>query len=329
MDWIKAKYDRVLLGFCGVAALAVGGLLLMNTLGWKKQFPALNNAAGNRSDFGTTDSGKRVESALTQLKAEAKVSAPKIGDRDISLFTSAPVVKKAGESDPIAILDPKSKQVREGIDNAWLYYNDLDLRRVDIADLDSDGDHFSNKDEFAAKTNPRDANSHPSTADKIVFKELVEEKLSIRLNAVSGPNEITFRVTAATPEASYTTKFLGAGGKIQATKGGEDRFVVTKIDTSSPGKEFAVLDDIKSGKKGITAAFKADVDFPTYRAKLAFNLGTEEVKEVSVGDEVSFAADAEQKYTVKEITPSEVVVEFAPAGKTEKETKHIKIATPP
>ena len=329
MDWIKAKYDRVLLGFCGVAALAVGGLLLMNTLGWKKQFAALSGEAGNRSDFGTSDSGKRVESALTQLKAEAKISAPKIGERDISLFASAPVVKKAGETDPIAILDPKSKQVREGIDNAWLYYNELDLRRVDIADLDSDNDHFSNKDEFLAKTDPRDANSHPSTADKIVFKELVEEKLSVRLNAVSGPNEITFRVTTAAADQSYTTKFLGAGGKIQSAKGGEDRFVIAKIDTTTPGKEFAVLDDTKTGKKGITAAFKADVDFPTYRAKLAFNLGTEEVKEVSVGDEVSFAADPEQKYSVKEITPAEVVLEYSPAGKSEKETKHIKIATPP
>lgn len=331
MEWIKAKYDRLLLGFCGLVALIIGGLLLMNAVGWKSRFPKPSDSAGNRANFGASDSGTAVEKALVRLKAPAVVEAPLKDGIPISLLSSAPVIKVAGDATPIPVQDPNAKQIRPPVANRWLFENGLDLRQVNILEVDSDGDKFSNLEEYTAepKTNPRDAASHPPVSAKIQYRELVEEPLSLKFNNYSSPTEITFRVTGADATAAYTTKFLGPGGKIQTTKGGEDRFVVTKIDGSVLGKETATLDDLKTGEKNITILLRDEKKFPTYRAKLVSTLGKEEEKVVIKGEEFSFEVDPEQKYTVKDITPTETTLEFTPKGGTEKKTLTIKIPPPP
>jgi hypothetical protein len=331
MEWIKAKYDRLLLGFCGLVALIVGGLLLMNAVSWKKQFSSTTAGAGDRENFGTTDAGAVIDSALTRLKTVAQVTPPLFNGIPVSLFTSAPVMKVAGDPNPIPILDPNSKQIRPPVPNRWLYENNLDLRQVNILEVDTDNDRFSNLEEFTAdpKTNPQDATSHPPVWVKIQFRELVQENFSLKFNAFTSPTEITFRVTPSNAADAYTTKFLGPGGKIQSTKGGEDRFVITKIDASVAGKEVAILDDLKTGAKNIAILFREEKNFPTNRAKLVCTLGKEEEKIVNKGDEFYFEVDPDQKYTVKEITPTEVVLEFTPNGATEKKEFRIKILPPP
>ncbi len=63
----------------------------------------------------------------------------------------------------IDIYDPKAESLHNGVPNAWFISNNISdaLGRADGLSLDSDGDGFSNKEEFDAKTIPSDPNSLP------------------------------------------------------------------------------------------------------------------------------------------------------------------------
>ena len=332
MDWIKAKYDRVLLGLFALIALLVGGLLLMKTLGWKSQFPKAQAAAAERNDFGTDNAGHKIADALARLKEPATIKVPVFNGVPISLFTSAPVMKKVGEPDPIQVYRD-DKLIRPPVSNKWLYDNGLELRRVDIIDVDTDGDHFTNREEFEAKpqTNPRDAKSRPPVYAKIQYKECVKTPLSVKFNTFVNDKELTFRLTGATPETAWNTKLgeLVAGGEFAAEKNGtEKRFKLDKVDASAgEGKEIAELTDLKSGEH-FKVKIKETADRPALSAKLSCALGKEEEKVVTKGEEFSFEVDADQKYTVKNITETEVTLEFTLTGTTEKKSIVIKIPNP-
>ena len=72
MEWIKAKYDRLLLGLFGIIALLVGILLVSKVLGFKDNFPKRGEMV-EKSNFGTDESGKKLEAAKALLTAEVKV----------------------------------------------------------------------------------------------------------------------------------------------------------------------------------------------------------------------------------------------------------------
>jgi hypothetical protein len=333
MDWIKAKYDRFLLGLCGLIALIIGGLLLIKSVGWKSANLTAESqavAAKKGKETAPTNSAEAVAAAVTRLKSVAKINPPMDDDFPRSLFSSAPVIKMAGKKDAQKLFGPGAEPIRPPVDNKWLYVNNLDLRQVNILDKDDDGDKFTNLEEYNAdpKTNPRDAASHPPVSAKIQYKELIQDPLTLKFNNFSSATEVTFRVIGATPETAFTTKFLNAGDKIQFPKGGDDRFVLDKIDASVAGKEKVSVTDLKSGRKA-DILVKGEEQFPTNRAKLVCTLGKEEEKVVSKGDEVTFEADPEQSYSVKDITPTEVTMEYTPKGTSEKKKLVLKIPTPP
>ena len=328
MEWIKAKYDRLLLGFCGLIALVIGGWLLLSVLSWKKQFP--NRPAPElREEFGTLDAGQKVSDALAALKAPALVKEKQHNSVRISLFSSAPILKLVGESEPIPILDPKAKLVRPPVDNVWLYNNGLEIRRTDILNEDTDGDKFSNLEEFNAnpKTNPKDATNHPPIYAKIYYKECVQDPLTFKFNTYVGPTDLSFRRTEPADKA-FNTRDLAVGKTFPEEKDGkEPRFQLDKVD-GTEGQEAATLTDLKTKEK-ITVKIRESFARPILRAKLVCNHGKEEEKIVNVGEPVTFEADPDQVYDVIKITLEEVTLEFTPKGKDKKEQIVIKILPPP
>src|SRR5262245_18296894 len=105
MEWIKAKYDRLLLGVLGAIALIVGGWLVMKVMGFKSTNFPQRGEPSIKTDFGTTDAVKKLEAANTRLAEPAHVKAPLFASVPISLFTSAPVLKTSDQK-VVAILDP-------------------------------------------------------------------------------------------------------------------------------------------------------------------------------------------------------------------------------
>ncbi len=328
MEWIKAKYDRLLLGICGVIAVATGGLLLMKVLGFKGEFPN-RPVAELKEDFGTTKAGDQIKDALKALKEEATVKPPVKDGVPISLLSSVPIIRKAGETENLEILPENSPPVRPPVSNRWLYDNGLDIRRVDILDVDTDGDKFTNLEEYNAdpKTNPRDATDHPPIYAKIYYQECLKDPLTIRFNTYVSDTELTFRRTEPADKA-FNTQFLKVGDSFPEERGGmEMRFRIDKTEGPDNAK-IATVTDLKT-KEVIQVKIKETFERPNLSAKVTCNHGTPEEKVVKKGESFSFEAEPDVSYTVTELTTEELTLEFTPKGATEKKTLTLKIVPPP
>ncbi len=328
MEWIKAKYDRLLLGFFGIIALLVGGLLVSKVMGFKSANFKSRPDVVEKNDFGTDAAGTRLEAAKALLSAEAKVTPPKFKSIDISLFASFPVLKTA-DGKLVNVLDPTAEPVRPPIANDWLYINDLDITRTDIADIDTDGDYFTNAEEFKGKSNPRDKESMPPYSDKVTYTECVKDPFTLKFTIDGGDTEITIRRTE--PAATAFNSMVAVGGAFPAERGAaEMRFKLTKVDrTVKP--PVAILDDLSTKDKveEIKLELAVAKEMPARRAKMVCTLGTPEEKIVSEGEEFSFEVRPEFKFTMGIITDEEVTFEFTPPGETGKKTITLKILTPP
>jgi hypothetical protein len=69
---------------------------------------------------------------------------------------------------------------------AWFKKHHLDLNDPKMLDADTDGDGFSNRDEFLADSDPHDANSMPGIHKTIRLKEFSEVRLPLIVESVDG-----------------------------------------------------------------------------------------------------------------------------------------------
>jgi hypothetical protein len=238
-------------------------------------------------------------------------------------------VIKNDKQEVIPILDPKAKKVREPIDNRWLYDHDLNMQDANIATADTDGDGYTNTEEFLANTDPKDKNSNPGLQTKIEYKEVVKDPMTIKFNTYLDDKDMTFRRTEPADKA-FNTEHIKVGDTFPSEKAGVPRFKVTKILPPKEGKQHvAVLEDLLLKGTPIEVEIRHTFEMPSRRAKLVCKLGKEEEKVVSEAEEFYFAAEPDLKFTVKSITDEEVTLEFTPKGKTEKSSKTFKIPPPP
>ncbi len=97
----------------------------------------------------------------------------------------------------IDIYDPKAESLHNGVPNAWFISNGIAdaLGRADGLTLDSDGDGFSNQEEFAAKTSPADPNNLPPLIEagkpnhKLVVVSTSEDKAVIEVEGMLAYDE--------------------------------------------------------------------------------------------------------------------------------------------
>ena len=322
MDWIKAKYDRLLLGVFGVVAVATGGLLISKVLGFSSQFPAEEDVRPN-ANFGTDDTAARVDAAITRLTEPAAIKSPVVKGKPVSLFVSAPVLKTV-DGDVIPILDAGAKQVRPPIDNEWLYRYSLDLTRTDIAEVDTDGDGFSNAEEFVGKSNPKDATSVPPPHTKLVYKEVLKDELSLKFNAYTSDTDLQIQRTA--PAAKKYTAFTKVGDSFAVEKGGEPAYKIEKVEKRpiteggiTDVKEVVVLTDlVNKGAKPLEIVLGSTAELPTLRAKIQNTLGKDEFQIGSEGGEIAFPSAPDIKYTVVTVTETQAQLEYTEPGKSEK-----------
>jgi hypothetical protein len=112
---------------------------------------------------------------------------------------------------------------------AWFKKYQLDLNDPRMLDQDADGDGSSNRDEFMANTNPRDANSRPTTHEGLRLKEYTEVRLPVILEEVSGD---TARIRRLDGEERVET--VKAGQTIKGLKWKVEK-LATKQDVDKHG----------------------------------------------------------------------------------------------
>jgi len=166
MNWVKQKYDIVI--------LAVATLLLVSNAGW---------IVMNRMEQSAVQISLIVpkENAIPALSLDAVRQAAALADSPTKWKSSSDLPAGAPERGSLLVsrryllkdgklIDPLSEgseQLHPPITNDWLLKNSLDYTDMNIKEKDSDGDGFSNLEEFEKKTNPNDPKDAPASFNKL------------------------------------------------------------------------------------------------------------------------------------------------------------------
>lgn len=151
--------------------LATGGLGVYTMVSSKTSVPVTNlDAAGTAADSLTAAANKAKDDKersrkIVDIAPEGAVVNNK--PRFTPIFFSPELWQVSIDSKKmttvIDIYDPKAESLHNGVPNSWFISNNISdaLGRADGLTIDSDGDGFTNMEEFGAKTSPSDPNSLP------------------------------------------------------------------------------------------------------------------------------------------------------------------------
>jgi len=166
MNWVKQKYDIVILAVATLLLVSNAGWIVMNRMEQSAVQASLIVPKENAIPALSLDAVRQA-AALTDSPAKWKSGSdlPKGTPERGSLLVSRRYLLKDGK-----LIDPLSEgseQLHPPITNDWLLANGLDYTDMNIKEKDSDGDGFSNLEEFEKKTNPNDPKDAPASFNKL------------------------------------------------------------------------------------------------------------------------------------------------------------------
>ncbi|RYD33860.1 MAG: hypothetical protein EOP86_12355 [Verrucomicrobiaceae bacterium] len=322
MEAIKTKYDRVLLGLFAFVAIVIGAYVLLKTLSFKDQFPAPSKESKQLSDLGAVKSDI-VTQAETALNTRTERIPFKVGEKTVDLMVSTPVIKNVN-GETIALLDPAAPQLRPPIDNAWLYNNELQLTREDVATMDDDKDGYNNLEEFEGKSNPRNRADVPPFYTKLKYVECIKEPLSLKFGVYNGGEIQLTRLQGETKRGD----FFKVGQQFPVDK----RFTALKVENrpiqeggrTVPTPVLILKDSEAKDGKNIEIILGKTVDLPKLSAKIVDDLSKKEFV-LREGQEFEVPSAVGVKVQAAKVTEESVTLSFIPPGKSAREEVTLKI----
>ena len=309
MAWIKQNYDRFLLAVFALVLLVSAGLLIANARGYSEVFNSLQKqpVASDKPDV--TVDVKNIDDNAKHLAAPDVWKPRPLGKYQLPLFVSVPYVSKDdnGTKTKVAILDETSEALHPPIPNEWFLKYNLDLLAVNAPDQDPDNDGFSNLDEWNAKSDPSNKDSHPPYATKLYLKRFVRVPFHLRFEAKNGD---TFFINN-TDNDEIPTQTAKLGGTVAL---GKYHFKLAKFepkfDTSQGFKKDVselTLTNVETGQQVVLPKGE-DVDSPTTYAVLDYTwMGLKEFA-VQRDGEFTLAPETNVKYKVVELSEANVKV---------------------
>jgi len=210
MDWLKKNYD--------IALLALGTLVILTSsvfLFFKLQSgTAFQNTPANHFSSSTKTNEPNfaaITSAETILANPTTWGdkSPNGGERG-SLFVSRPYLVKDDK-----LIDPieGNEQLHPPITNAWLIKYGLNYADSTIKDQDSDGDGFTNLEEFNAdpQTDPRDKGSAPSPISKLKLVKFEAKPFRIEFKGDPSGEGVEFQINAKELKGSAKSQYKKIG----------------------------------------------------------------------------------------------------------------------
>jgi hypothetical protein len=220
---------------------------------------------------------------------------------------------------PVATTSPDETKTNADFES-WFKKYKLDLNDPKMLDADSDGDGFSNRDEFLADSNPLDPESRPGIHKTIRLKEYTEVRLPFVLREVQGE---TATIELDAPSDDEPGKSPGKrekvrkGETIKGTKLKVDR-IEARTDTDKHGDKIdmsqLVLTDADTNDRVV--ALK---DLPT-RTSASFatlvSADGKEMMKVREGETFTWPSEPGVNYKVIDLRIDQVVVKDEASGKT-------------
>lgn len=311
MDWIKDNWEKLAVFVVTLIVVLASVGTIKKALGYPDQF--VEEAPVPKSELPPLDFEELSEAQMlldddSTWRDETRPIPGTDNVRKLPLFVSIPMIEVEGRL--IDLSDPNAEKVREPVTNQWLMENNLDLLSSSILDQDSDGDAFTNLEEWEAKTSPVDPADHPVYATKMKFISRQQQSYIIKFAA--RPDEGTFQIsrvpTSAWPKRA--TFLMGIG---DTSEDGQFRIesIEEKTGTSNVGitvdaAELTVThlptDTKHIVKRGV------DTNIPTYFAEFQFPLGDGKSFYKKIGESFALELNPETKYKVIDIQEDRAVV---------------------
>ncbi len=305
MTWIKQNYDRFLLAVFALVLLICAGLLINNARGYSEVFKSLSDQVVKRSSTGVNLDEKGIAEKQMQMTAPQTWQPRAIGEKKLllPLFRSTPIIDNNGVAVPL----DGSITLHPPIPNDWLTDHKQDLLATNVLDQDTDGDGFNTLEEWEAKTDPDNKDSHPPYYTKLYLKRFVHVPFHLRFDARNGD---TFIVNN-TDDEEAPSQFVKLN---QTVRLGKFKFKVTKFeekyDTSHGFKKDISELTLSNTDTGQTVVLpkQEEVDSPTTYAVLDYVwMGLKEFA-VQRDGEFTLAPENNVKYKVVELSDTDVKV---------------------
>jgi len=343
MSQLPKNFEKILLGVGGVAAVAFAGLGFMKS----------SAVEGDFHRTAPTSGGKEIEvpqaaatsKAVSSLTSDREIGKAESDGRPVDIFIGIPLfADKNNPNVPVDPLSTKMKEVHAGIPNKLWIETGADMTHADSPDRDDDGDGFTNREEFEAKTHPVDAKSHPALVNKLAYVKDESTMWYVQFGLESS-GKWAPRFVGLTPDKK--TKLQNRVSAVEMLSPGDtffkegefaNRFKFTGLEEREVKSErtglvqkvkFALYEELKPNKKGEkyesqNGLPEAELEAKAYYDRTAV-LDLRAIgysgKEFKVEEKTKFALppDAPEKnYLLKKVTPQSLEVEYADAdGKTQ------------
>lgn len=175
----------------------------------------------------------------------------------------------------------------------WLKKYKLDPADPDIQSRDSDGDGFTNLEEFLGSTDPADKNSHPPYVTKLFLKKTIRERLRIKFDGrpKEQPYEInSFEINVI--DADPSIRILKMGDDIAGTKykitGFEEKYKQDENGIDKDVSELTIQNTETGEKKVLMVGENSDLD-----TRAVFKYFWKTQREFQVKPGATFALDPE------------------------------------
>ena len=268
MDWIQKNYDRFALIVVAVLLMASSGFLALDVRQFGTKFSALQVQAPHGTKTKPLDT-----SALDQARDSLIKPAGWEGNHPGSLFVSRRYVVKENK-----LIAPEEEGIlHPPVPNDWFVTNKLDLLENNILEDDTDGDGFSNLDEWTAKTDPNNKSSHPPLIDKLRLVRFIKQSFRLLFPAY---DDESFQIN--TLDVRQPTQFVKLGQVIGGTK-----FKVLKFEhkfVPNPKTDGSPLDvselTLQNTETGVQVVLVVDrvVDSPDSYAQFRCLLDNQELR---------------------------------------------------
>jgi hypothetical protein len=286
-------FSRPLLTLCLLAALGA----------CSKKAPAPERAESSAN--------QPLEPARAQPETPPPPAATSTADPAPAADAGAP--QPTADSPPAAGGVPADLVAADAAYEAWFKKHNLNLGDAAMLDEDPDGDGSTNRDEFLADTNPRDATSRPGVATGLRLKEFVRKELPFVLKSVEGETAQIER----SDDGAKRTETVKTG---QPLKGSSYR-VMRVQSRAMRDKDGNPVDGSRVTLEDSTTRQRVELikDLPSRSsASYAVLTSADGAKTMTVheGDTFTWPDQPAVSYKVKDLRAEQVILEDLTNGKT-------------
>ncbi|MES2570362.1 MAG: Amuc_1099 family pilus-like system protein [Verrucomicrobiota bacterium] len=207
---------------CRLATFSVAVLLLAGC-GKKKPVVSGETAAPSASPASreaSLETGPQEHSSTAETPADASTTPGKEAGLSVSAPGSLTPEELRTGTDVATSGVPEKLLVNDLAYEAWFKKHGLDLNDPGMLDADSDGDGATNREEFVADSDPRNAKARPGIHKNLRLKEYSEVRVPLILESVTGRTAKIKRTDEGDSRSEAVTIGQTVGGmKVEKVQG--------------------------------------------------------------------------------------------------------------